>query len=265
MTTKKIKRHWYNNGEKNILLAEGLPIPEGFIKGQSESFKQKNREGNLKRWQNMSSDERKELSDKVSKGTARMWSKLTTEERALREKHRQATRDSWADEYKEELSKKLSHAAILNRSQTSPEEYKRRSDKGFETRRVKQNFNTSIPETNFYNFLLEHFNSADIIREYKDPRYPFHCDFYIKSQDLFIELNLHWTHGAHPYNQADENDAFELKKLEHKANTSAFYKQFINVWTKLDVEKLSYFINNNLNYRIIYNEQELEKLKEELV
>ena len=32
----------------------------------------------------------------------------------------------------------------------------------------------------------------------KYDRYPFACDFYISSLDLFIECNYHWTHGGKP-------------------------------------------------------------------
>lgn len=52
---------------------------------------------------------------------------------------------------------------------------------------MKQNksFNKSISEDQCYNLLKEIF--PDIIRQYRDVRYPFNCDFYIPSNDLFIE------------------------------------------------------------------------------
>ena len=31
-----------------------------------------------------------------------------------------------------------------------------------------------------------------------DGRYPYYCDFYIPSEDLFIELNAHPSHGSKP-------------------------------------------------------------------
>jgi len=32
------------------------------------------------------------------------------------------------------------------------------------------------------------------------------CDFYIPSEDLFIELNRHWSHGGHFYDPNNIED-----------------------------------------------------------
>lgn len=63
-----------------------------------------------------------------------------------------------------------------------------------------------------YTLLCNIFNVDDIIRQYSDNRYPFCCDFYLKSLDLFIELNFHWTHGGHPF---DENSQADQEKLAY--------------------------------------------------
>ena len=39
----------------------------------------------------------------------------------------------------------------------------------------------------------------------KYDRYPFACDFYISSLDLFIECNYHWTHGGKPYEGTEDD------------------------------------------------------------
>ena len=53
-------------------------------------------------------------------------------------------------------------------------------------------FNKSKEEEKYYSYLLHLYSSEDIVRQYYDKdRYPFHCDFYIKSEDLFIEVNKH--------------------------------------------------------------------------
>ena len=50
--------------------------------------------------------------------------------------------------------------------------------------------------------LLIIFEKDDIIRQYYDKdRYPFNCDFYIKSKDLFIEYQGHPSHGYCPFNR----------------------------------------------------------------
>lgn len=137
--------------------------------------------------------------------------------------------------------------------------------KAFETKKLNGTTNTSKPEQDFYEFLLTQFDSADIYREYKCELYPFHCDFYIKSLDMFIELNLFFTHGDEPFNSTNTEHLDILKTLQYEAERSDFYKNTIHVWTKLDPLKLSYMIKNKLNYRICYNDNDIENLKEELL
>ena len=63
-------------------------------------------------------------------------------------------------------------------------------EKSYDTKKLNNSFNTSQPEEMFYDELCKIFDKEDIYRQYKEIRYPFDCDFYIKSLDLFIELNL---------------------------------------------------------------------------
>ena len=46
---------------------------------------------------------------------------------------------------------------------------------------------------------------SDVITQYKDDRYPFACNFYIPSLDLFIECNYHWTYGGKPYEGTEDD------------------------------------------------------------
>lgn len=80
----------------------------------------------------------------------------------------------------------------------------------YETKRKNKTFNTSKKETELYNILCSKFGKEDVMCQYSDNRYPYRCDFYIKSKDLFIELNAHWTHGDHPFDISNNDD---LKKL----------------------------------------------------
>lgn len=130
--------------------------------------------------------------------------------------------------------------------------------KGIETKRKHNTFNTSKFEQRFYKALLRFFDEVDVIYQYSDERYPFHCDFYIKSLDLFIELNLHWTHGNHPFDPMNKDDIEKLRDLKSKAQTknSQFYDQAVYVWAELDPKKQQYAKNNNLNYRMFYTESE---------
>ncbi len=125
-----------------------------------------------------------------------------------------------------------------------------------ETKRRNNSFNTSSDETKFYNLLISKFGKEDIETQYnKDPRYPFRCDFYIKSQDLFIEVNLHWTHGYHLFDPNNKEDLNKLKIWEEKAINSSYYQRAIYVWTELDPRKLKIAMENHLNFLIIYDKR----------
>jgi hypothetical protein len=134
-------------------------------------------------------------------------------------------------------------------------EYRDKIDyqKGIETKRKNGTLNSSKQEEKFYNILLNFFNKDDIEKQYKDTRYSndgkcFLCDFYIKSKDLFIELNGHFTHGKHPYDSNDKNDIELLEMIREKSKTKKIYKIFEIVWTKRDVLKRKCAKQNNLNY-----------------
>lgn len=114
--------------------------------------------------------------------------------------------------------------------------------------------NSSKPENDVYNLLL---NKFEVVRYYSDDRYPFECDFYIKSLDLFIECNFHWTHGGKPYIENDEQCINQLSKWKEKAKKSKFYENAIKTWTIRDVSKLKKAKENNLNYLIFYNYKEM--------
>ena len=107
-------------------------------------------------------------------------------------------------------------------------------------------------------YLINKYGEDDVKAQYNaDSRYPFECDFYIKSLDLFIELNLHWSHGNHPFNCESEEDVKKLKIWREKAKTSDFYKNAIETWTVRDVRKIQMAQKNNLNYKVYYTEDEL--------
>ena len=129
--------------------------------------------------------------------------------------------------------------------------------KVYNTKRHNNSFNISKPEEDYYNYLLDKFGKEDVVRQYKDPRYPFACDFYIKSKDLFIELNLHWTHGNHPFDETNKEDLHKLKIWTEKAKTSKYYKNAITVWTEKDVEKQRIAKENNLNYLTIFQRSQI--------
>lgn len=124
--------------------------------------------------------------------------------------------------------------------------------KKYLTHKLNKSFNTSKDEEDLYKSLLEEYKSKTILRQYKDDRYPYYCDFYVVEDDLFIELNAHWTHGGMPYDPEDETCKNQLLLWEEKAKSSKFYLQAIDTWTVRDVNKLTTARKNNLNYKVIY-------------
>ena len=134
----------------------------------------------------------------------------------------------------------------------SPEQRAIKASKEYLTRKKNNSFNTSSNEENLYNQLLEEHSQKTILRQYKDERYPFYCDFYIVEDDLFIEVNAHWTHGGRPYDPNDPECIAKLKEWEEKAKVSQFFRNAIITWTVRDVKKLETATKNNLNYKVIY-------------
>lgn len=125
--------------------------------------------------------------------------------------------------------------------------------KGYETKRKNGTFNASRPEDDFYELLVERFGADDVARQHKDARYPFACDFYVKSKDLFIELNLSWTHGGHPFDANDASDAEKLRNWQIKAEKSKYYANAIKTWTARDANKLICAKSSSLNYEAFYS------------
>lgn len=132
--------------------------------------------------------------------------------------------------------------------------------KGWRTKRADGTYNHSNPESTFYLLLCDVFGCDDVCWEYAtDERYPFSCDFYIKSLDLFIELNAHWTHGGHWF---DENNIDDLNVLQlWKQKNSIYYDSAIDVWTNRDVLKHRTAIENDLNY-VVFWDSNLHDAKE---
>ena len=105
---------------------------------------------------------------------------------------------------------------------TSPET----RQKAIDTKRKNNTFHVSEPEKIVKNILVEAFGENDVFTEYQDERYAsketgykFKCDFYIKSKDLFIELNLHPTHLLHPFCIDNKEDCIMLNKLQENDTT----------------------------------------------
>ena len=133
--------------------------------------------------------------------------------------------------------------------------WKQSVEKQIETKRKNNSFHISKPEEESFILLIKKFNIVK--RQYKSDVYPYCCDFYIPSLDIYIECNYHWTHGGHPYNENDINDINKVKEFKFKNNK--FYNNVITTWTIRDVNKRNIAKQNNLNYLEFWNINELKE------
>lgn len=118
--------------------------------------------------------------------------------------------------------------------------------------------NTSGPEESAYKTLCGKFGEENVVRQYKSERYPFFCDFYIRPIDVFIELNLHWTHGKAPFNPNDEKHVEILNEWQKRAQKSKFYQIAVNVWAVNDPQKAKIAKENNLRFMVFYEYADFE-------
>ena len=204
----------YNNGVKEILIAEDDLIPDGFVKGRLPM----------------------KMEQKIKLSNAHIGKHHTPETRKKISEHSNNNRPK---------------AVQTNLTKYGVKYYNNR-DKELETKKRNNSFNTSKPETKYYNMLCEKYGKYNIKRNYKSIVYPYRCDFYIVSEDKYVELNLHWTHGNHPFDNTNAEDLATLKMWQEKAKTSQFYQNAIQIWTVRDVEKQKVAKENNLNYEAIY-------------
>ena len=127
-------------------------------------------------------------------------------------------------------------------------------DKQYKTKKKNNSFNTSKIENKLELELKEIF--PDLETQYKSELYPFNCDFYIPSLDLYIEYNGSWTHGGCFYDENNKEDRDTLEKWKQASEHSRFYQNAVETWTKRDILKLNTVIKNNLNYIAWFNEEQ---------
>lgn len=125
----------------------------------------------------------------------------------------------------------------------------------FETKRKNHSFGPISKQENLA-YLYLSLEYPDTIRQYRDEeRYPFNCDFYIPSLDLFIECNFHWTHNNHIFDSTSEYDQKILYELQHK--NGKYYHNASITWSIKDPLKYNTAKQNNLNYKIFWKLEEL--------
>lgn len=127
-----------------------------------------------------------------------------------------------------------------------------------DAKRENGTFNTSAPEQWLLEMLVSVFGEHDVLTQHNtDLRYPFHCDFYIKSRDMFVELNAFWTHGNGWFNEESIADNIMLSDWIQGCETkdSEFYNNAIQNWTTTDVVKRETARKHRLNYVVFWDNQ----------
>jgi hypothetical protein len=173
------------------------------------------------------------------------------------------------DKYKEKAHSEESKLKIIetNRKRYNCDNALQNEDiklKSINTKKTNKSFNTSKPEEETYILLKKKY--PDVIRQYGNKLYPFNCDFYIPSLDLYIECQYSIFHNKRPYLGTDE-DLKEVEILNKKAEdrkkilniNKSQYDAIIYTWTDLDVRKRNIAKENNLNFIEFWSVHELKK------
>ena len=133
--------------------------------------------------------------------------------------------------------------------------------KVYETHKRNNSFHTSKPETKLLKILQNKFGDFDIEYQYRSSKYPYNCDFYIKSLDLYIELQGSWIHGKAPYNPDSKEHQQKLNEWIQKAQTSQFYRNAIDVWTRADVEKRRIAKENGIKLIEVFDSETFKEIE----
>ena len=280
-TDKKFKV--FNDGKREYHIKNGEVVPDGLVAGKLP-WSDEHRERFIKTWEMKSDEEKSEINIKRSVAVKKADAEKDPEQKALEYEKRKDTMRNKSDEEKAIYRKKISDSTMgKNKGKVAWSKGKTKNDcpsiksaseknsahmkeywenktkeEALEWRasaRKKMHENgtckTSRAEDMLFEELCAEYGSENVIRHYDcDPRYPFECDFYIKTLDLFIELNKHPSHGTHPFNPNSIDDILLFEELSGKEDK--WSKMILDVWANRDVIKLETAIKNNLNYKVIY-------------
>ena len=248
-------KHYYNNGIVQHVYLEGEQ-PEGFIKGglSKNKGKQAHNKGMISVYKDGANKyiNKNDLQKYIDLGYIKTF--VYTEKGA--QDHKNSVIKTRKNKSNEQWLKdhiKRSNGAKQMWENRDFDEVKRICAPGLNKMMTCSRHSTSKEEGIAYDILCNLFGINNVEHHYnKDPRYPWYCDFYIKCEDLFIELNIFPTHYREPFNK-NNND--HLNYLQHCLNEPLNWleKCTADVWGRRDVEKLNMAIKNNLNYKVFYS------------
>lgn len=162
-----------------------------------------------------------------------------TDEREL--SRSRAVHQAWANKSQEE-KELIAQRKRDNPNINSPESIKKANLTRIANGTTKQ----SKSENDFYHkLLILGFDKDDIIHHYMSDKYPFNCDFYIKSKDLYIEYQGHFTHGFEPFDENNEEHIEYLAAMQDAGKD-------MSTWFKRDPKKLEIAKRNKVNLLLVY-------------
>lgn len=125
-------------------------------------------------------------------------------------------------------------------------------------------------ENIIYDSLLEVFGIDDVVRQYYSEKYPWKCDFYVKSLDLFIEFQGYKTHMGHPFDKNNPEDVQKLQEmndlldsLEVPNKRKEFINSIVYCWSVADVVKRTKAKENRLNFLEFFCVEDCKKWLDE--
>ena len=209
---------------------------------QSVEIGKKSRATQQRKWENKSVEEKEAWSNKCKEAQAKVsaetkkkkteeyltwWYGLSDQERAeINTKRKNSCKKAWQD-YGDDIQARKKKTEKENR---------------------KNRLCRSVAEQKLFDVLIKCYQ--DTIYDIRvDDRYPYYVDFYIPSEDLFIELNAHPSHGRLP-----------ISKLSVE-EYSKYPQKWLDVFARRDVEKQQCALKNKLNYIMIYPSATLEENK----
>lgn len=257
-------RSWYTNGIDELQVFNGEVPPEGFYKGRKPITEETRKK--------ISASQKGHPIYRKTTNKGMIYSEQACKNMSDAKKRFLKEHPDWISPtsfvkgqepwnigipMREESKRKLSQS---NKGRVLSEEKRlQKIQAEYATKKKNHSFNTSKSEDRVYNKLVAKFGTDNVIRQYRDEnRYPFYCDFYIKSDDLFIECNFTWSHGGHLFDCNSVEDCAKKEIWKEKAKSSKYYELALKVWTERDVIKHETIIQNNLNAYVAYKEVEID-------
>ena len=138
----------------------------------------------------------------------------------------------------------------INKKSRTEEQIKKETYKVF----LSKKQNGTIGKSKLEDILGEYITSKfpDMKRQHRTKQYPFACDYYIPSINVYIELQGLWTHGGKPYENTPEDNVLVQKWRDKHTR---YYDAAIETWTIRDVKKRNIAKKNNLRYIELFPQQ----------